>query len=308
MTSVLLIANPAASQFTGGLHRTAMRTLGRAHDVRAIWPQSAEHSRIAARDAVLSGTELVIAMGGDGIVHHVAQGIVDTDGILGIIPSGTTNVVARLMGIPSKPKDATNLLADGHDTIAAPTVAVSASGPDGAWSARAIFSLGVGPDAQIVAVAETEPYRKYRFGSVHYARTALGVVWRDLRKRKPDLRISTPAERLGIGAMVQFHQAYTYFGPIPLRLDAMTPDPMSVLTIEKLPIRRAAAIVRKAATGSLEDIRGMTVDRGVSELIISAGSPTDVQMDGEHYGLVSTLTARAVPASLRLAVPPPSEA
>lgn len=281
-----------------------MRVLGRAHDVRAIWPESAEHSRVAARDAVRSGTELVIAMGGDGIVHHVAQGIVDTDGILGIIPSGTTNVVARLMGIPSKPKDATNLLADGYDIVAAPTVAVSATGPDGASSARAIFSLGIGPDAQIVAVAETEPYRKYRFGSIHYARTALGVVWRDIRKRKPDLTISTPTERLGIGAMVQFHQAYTYFGRIPLRLDDMAPDPMSVLTIERLPIRRAGAIVRKAATGSLEDVRGLTVDRRVSELIVTALSPIDVQMDGEHYGLFSTVTARAVPASLRLAVPP----
>lgn len=281
-----------------------MRVLGRAHDVRAIWPESAEHSRVAARDAVRSGTELVIAMGGDGIVHHVAQGIVDTDGILGIIPSGTTNVVARLMGIPSKPKDATNLLADGYDIVAAPTVAVSATGPDGASSARAIFSLGIGPDAQIVAVAETEPYRKYRFGSIHYARTALGVVWRDIRKRKPDLTISTPTERLGIGAMVQFHQAYTYFGRIPLRLDDMAPDPMSVLTIERLPIRRAGAIVRKAATGSLEDVRGLTVDRRVSELIVTALSPTDVQMDGEHYGLFSTVTARAVPASLHIAVPP----
>ncbi|MDX1448247.1 MAG: diacylglycerol kinase family protein, partial [Acidimicrobiia bacterium] len=86
MSSALLIANPAASQFTGGLHRMAMRTLARSHDIRPIWPQSAEHSRIVARDAVRSGVELVIAMGGDGIVHHVAQGVVDTDGVLGIIP------------------------------------------------------------------------------------------------------------------------------------------------------------------------------------------------------------------------------
>ena len=280
-----------------------MRTLGRHHDVRAIWPQSAEHSRIAARDAVRSGVELVIAMGGDGIVHHVAQGLVDTQGVLGIIPSGTTNVVARLVGIPKGPKDATRLLADGYDTVSAPTVEVSATTPEREWTARAIFSLGIGPDALIVAVAETEPYRKYRFGSIHYARTALGVVWRDLRNRQPDMTIRTPTERAGIGAMVQMHQAYTYFGRIPLRIDREPPNPLSVLTIERLPIRRAGSILRRAASGTLERVRGLSVDRDVSEFSVDADGTVEVQMDGEHYGPVSHLTAYARPASLRIAVP-----
>lgn len=303
MPTALLIANPAASQFTGGLHRSAMRLLSRSHDIRPIWPQSAEHSRIAAKDAAAAGVELVIAMGGDGIVHHVAQGLIDSGTVLGIIPSGTTNVVARLVGIPNRAKDATKLLADEHDVAATPTVSVSASGPEGTWEARAVFSLGIGPDAAIVAVAETEPYRKYRFGSIHYARTSLGVIWSDLRSRKPDVAISTPTERTGIGAMVQFHEAYTYFGRIPLRLDADPPDPMSVLTIERLPMRRAGVIVRKAASGALEDVKGMHLDRRVSEFTAETTNPVEVQMDGEQYGTVLTLTATARPASLRIAVP-----
>lgn len=277
--------------------------LSRSHDVRAIWPQSAEHSRIAARDAVRSGVELVIAMGGDGIVHHVAQGLVDTEGVLGIIPSGTTNVVARLVGIPKAPKEATRVLAEGYETFLAPAVEVSATTPEREWSARAIFSLGIGPDAMIVAVAETEPYRKYRFGSIHYARTALGVVWRDLRDRQPDMTITTPTERAGIGAMVQIHEAYTYFGRIPLRIDRETPNPLSVLTIERLPIRRASSIVLRAVRGSLERVRGLAVDRGVSEFSVNAYDTVEVQLDGEHYGPVSHLTAWARPASLRIAVP-----
>lgn len=281
-----------------------MRTLGREHEVHAIWPQSAEHSRIAARDAARSGVELVIAMGGDGIVHHVAQGLVDTGGVLGIIPSGTTNVVARLLDIPKSPKDATRMLAEGYRIVSAPTVEVTASAPDRQWSARAIFSLGIGPDAMIVAVAETEPYRKYRFGSVHYARTALGVVWRDLRKRRPDMTITTSTERAGIGVMVQIHRAYTYFGRLPLCIDREPPDPLSVLTIERLPIRRALSLVRRAATGSLERGRGLSVERGVSEFSIDADDTVQVQMDGEHYGPVSHLVARARPDSLRIAVPP----
>lgn len=280
-----------------------MRTLARSHDIRAIWPQSAEHSHIAARDAVRAGVELVIAMGGDGIVHHVAQGLVDTDGILGIIPAGTTNVLGRLVGVPARPKDAVKLLADGYAVERFPTVEVRGEGQDESWTARAVFSLGVGPDAIIVAAAETEPYRKYRFGSIHYARTALGIVWRDLRKRRPDLMVTTTNHRPGIGAMVQFHPAYTYFGRVPLRLDALPPDPMSVLTVERLPMRRAGIIVRRAATGTLDQVKGLHLDRRVEELTVEAENTVEVQMDGEHYGMVRRLTAVARPGGLAIAVP-----
>jgi diacylglycerol kinase family enzyme len=303
VTLALLIANPAASQFTGGLHRTAMRILSQSYDIHAIWPQSAEHSHIAARDAARTGTDLIIAMGGDGIVHHVAQGLIGTDAVLGVIPAGTTNVLARIHQIPNRVKEATRLLAEGFDTVTSPTVEVSGAGPDGAWSARAVFSLGVGPDALVVSAAETEPYRKYRFGGVHYARTTLGVVWSDLRKRKPHVTISTPTERRGLGAMVQFHPEYTYFGRLPLRLDRDLPDPLSVMTVEKLPMRRAFSILRRAVAGNLEEVKGFRLDRRVTEFSVTADPAVDIHMDGEHYGQVTTLTAVARPDSLLIAVP-----
>jgi diacylglycerol kinase (ATP) len=279
-----------------------MRTLAKRHDIEAIWPQSAEHSHVAAREAALSGTSLVIAMGGDGVVHHVAQGLIGTPSTLGIIPSGTTNVLARLVGIPNRATAATKLLAGDFATFASPTVAVTGSGPDGSWSATAVFSLGVGPDALVVAAAESEPFRKYRFGGVHYARTAIGVVRKDIRKRKADVIIATPTERNGIGAMIQFHSSYTYFGRFALRFDNDVPDPMSVLTIERLPMRRTLKILRKASTGSLEEVKGLFVDRRVSEVTVDSPG-VEVQMDGEHYGVVTSLTAVARPEGLRVAVP-----
>lgn len=306
MTSALLIANPSASQFTGGLHRTAMHLLSRRRDVRAIWPQSPEHSRAAASEAARAGIDLVIAMGGDGIVHHVGQGLVGSHTTLGIIPVGTTNVLARLLGVPSRPIAAIRSLATESHVVTSPTVRVEASGPTGSWTAHALFSLGIGPDAVVVSAAEIEPYRKYRFGAVHYARTAMGVVWSDLRRRRADVSIHTSTARTGIGAMVQFHPAYTYFGRIPLRLDAETPDPMSVLTIEKLPIRRSLLVLRKAALGSLGEVRGFHLDRRVSDFRVGAAEPVEVQMDGEHYGTISTLSACIESEGLRVAVLQPS--
>jgi len=54
-----------------------------------------------ARHAVNRGAKVVIAAGGDGTINEVANGLVNTDVALGVLPVGTTNVWALQMGIPT---------------------------------------------------------------------------------------------------------------------------------------------------------------------------------------------------------------
>jgi len=54
-----------------------------------------------ARHAVNRGASVVIAAGGDGTVNEVANGLVNTDAALGVLPVGTTNSWALQMGIPA---------------------------------------------------------------------------------------------------------------------------------------------------------------------------------------------------------------
>lgn len=54
-----------------------------------------------ARHAVNRGARVVIAAGGDGTVNEVANGLVNTDVALGVLPVGTTNSWALQMGIPT---------------------------------------------------------------------------------------------------------------------------------------------------------------------------------------------------------------
>ncbi len=56
-----------------------------------------------ALQAVRSGCDTVLACGGDGTIHDVLQGLVETDACLGIIPLGTANVLAHDLALPLSP-------------------------------------------------------------------------------------------------------------------------------------------------------------------------------------------------------------
>jgi diacylglycerol kinase family enzyme len=78
MRRALLIANPSASGFTGAAFRRVLEILGRDFDVDVAWPQGPADTRARAMDAATSGLDVVFAMGGDGVAHHVANCLVDT--------------------------------------------------------------------------------------------------------------------------------------------------------------------------------------------------------------------------------------
>ncbi len=305
MSRALLIANPASSQFTGGLHRSAIQALEKSHDVETAWPRNAAESRDLSNVAASEGVDIVVAMGGDGVVHHVAQGLIGSSAILGIVPVGTTNVLARILGAPSKPKKAVRVLAKGFDVARLPTLSVTGRSPGGEVQASALFSLGIGPDAIIVAKAEADPHRKIRFGSVHYLNTALATIARDLRKREPDLTITSgDREMQCIGAMAQFHHAYTFFGRVPLSFGE--PDPVTVLVMERVRLRRMVKMLNAAirSSRSLDAVKGLTIWEHIDHFTAASPAPIEVQVDGELLPPMTSIDVAYRPDSLTVAVSP----
>lgn len=69
---------------------------------------------VLARNAVEKGAETVVAVGGDGTVNEVINGIAGTGATLGVLPAGTVNVCARELGIPFNVKKAVEVIAEGR--------------------------------------------------------------------------------------------------------------------------------------------------------------------------------------------------
>jgi diacylglycerol kinase (ATP) len=69
--------------------------------------RSRGHATELAHAAVRDNSyQLVVAVGGDGTVNEVAQGLLHTDIKMGIVPKGSGNGLARHLGIPMKTIDA----------------------------------------------------------------------------------------------------------------------------------------------------------------------------------------------------------
>ncbi len=69
------------------------------------------------RAAIKQGATMVVSAGGDGTLVSVANGVVHSNVPLGILPLGTGNDLARILGISLKLEDALNVLSGKHDSI-----------------------------------------------------------------------------------------------------------------------------------------------------------------------------------------------
>lgn len=279
-----------------------MATLAKHHNVEAAWPASASEATGAADEAVEGGASVVVAMGGDGMAHHVAQGLVGTKAALGIIPVGTTNVIARLLDIPTRPVRAARLIAQATEVRPLGVVRMDLERGATATTHYSLFACGFGIDAEVVRVADQDPYRKYRFGSLHYARTALGVALGRFPGRKPHMAVaSAEGNSHATSALIQFRDAYTYFGWLPIRITQRPPAPMTVLLLDRLRRRRVPRIGARALLGrELGLVKGLTVWEEVESLRIDADPPVAAQADGEPLGLVDSGEVSWMPDALRI--------
>jgi diacylglycerol kinase (ATP) len=116
---IRVIWNPASGEKVGpagnDLDETAIRALmARAKlGTELVETASAADARAEAGDAVSRGYDLVVAAGGDGTVHVVADRLLGSETALGILPLGSVMNVARSLGIPREPEAAADVIATG---------------------------------------------------------------------------------------------------------------------------------------------------------------------------------------------------
>jgi diacylglycerol kinase (ATP) len=192
---ILLLHNPVAgakpgagSADSGGVPLPALEEALTGHGLAVASRElSAEDDpRALAAAAVADGRDVVVA-GGDGTVGPAAASMVGTDRVLGIVPTGSFNNVARGLGVPLEPIPAVEAIARGREVVVdtglawhpAPDAAPDQPPPLDAQTF--LEAAGVGLDAEGFGVAAA--------GARRGPLAAIGVAWRALRARHPPVEL-----------------------------------------------------------------------------------------------------------------------
>lgn len=113
-----VVVNPKAANYSRRLVDAGLPYLVRERISTADVTYFSNHAqlRTAIEQALQAGFRTFVVVGGDGMVSLVASYVRGSGAKIGIVPAGTTNMVAQVLGIPLRPVDAFRLL--GGATVA----------------------------------------------------------------------------------------------------------------------------------------------------------------------------------------------
>lgn len=111
----LLLVNPSAggTRTPALLPRVQAAMRARGIEYRIVFTESLEHGCREARAAAEAG-EVTVVMSGDGLIGQVGGTLAGTGALMGVIPGGRGNDLARVLGIPTEVEGAVEVLAGGR--------------------------------------------------------------------------------------------------------------------------------------------------------------------------------------------------
>jgi YegS/Rv2252/BmrU family lipid kinase len=288
---ICLIVNPAAGGGRAGRVAPLVEQALRAHklDIRCVNTRDLPHARELAREAACAG-ETVVALSGDGMIGAVADVLRELpDALLGVLPGGRGNDLARVLGIPEDPVAACEVIVGGVPR------AMDLGEVDG-HTFVGIASAGF--DSEANRIANKAPAW---LGNLVYAYGALRALaaW-----RPATFWLSVDGEeRTFTGYSVGAANSRAYGGGMYAAPDAMLDDGLlDIVYLERIPkLRFLTRILPRVFKGRHVHQPSVHVLRG-RELQLSADRPFALYADGEEIAQLP-VRVRALKGAVRVLVP-----
>jgi len=243
------------------------------------------HAAEIAEEAIGHHYDIIVAVGGDGTINEIAPKLMNSGKLMGIIPFGSGNGLARSLKIPMDTKKAIRLLNNFKTQII-----------DGAkLNERYFFNMaGMGFDAHISAVfagnksrglkgyiemglKEIMTYQPQNYNllidGVHYQRAAFVISIANSSQYGNNVHIS-PKSSLTDGL-----------------LDVCIIKPFPLYQLPKLAYQMVRAKTHQSTM--VEIIRG-------KEIKITRGKEDSIHLDGEPFFMGKELTISVIPLSLHI--------
>jgi len=268
-----VILHPAAGR--GAARRVesivarAFRAQGWAVDV--VRTEGPGHAQVLAAQAVRQGAKHVVAVGGDGTVHEVANGLLggNTDAALGVVPIGSGNDFAKLLGL------------FGHDPLHAVARLVTARSRRfdagrvaGEWFVNSV-GFGFAP-----AVVKTRNRMQHLRGFLSY----LVPVVQTFFQFEPMVFDVTAAgfHERGYMMMIEVCNGTTSGGSYRFAPDADPADgKLDVCLIRRVSLPRFLVAIPRVMRGTHVKMREVALIKTAKLVVCSPAQPLMLHVDGE---------------------------
>ncbi|OSC69329.1 diacylglycerol kinase [Streptomyces sp. 4F] len=319
----LLVVNPAATTTSARTRDVLIHALASEMKLEAVTTEYRGHARDLGRQAAQSDdVELVVALGGDGTVNEVVNGLLhagpDPERLprLAVVPGGSTNVFARALGLPNHAVEATGALLDALRDGSERTVGLGlASGTPGTEDEAVpsrwfTFNAGLGFDAGVVGRVEQHRERGKKSTHALYVRQVMRALIGEPHRRNGTITL----ERAGedpvtdlVLSIVSNTCPWTFLGnrPIYASPEASFDTALDIFGLSRLSTAAVARYGTQLLTSSPE--RGPRGRHAVSlhdltDFTLHSKVPLPLQMDGDHLGLRTSVTFTGVRRALRVIV------
>lgn len=319
----LLVVNPAATTTSARTRDVLIHALASEMKLKAVTTEYRGHAADLGRQAVESGdVDLVVALGGDGTVNEVVNGLLhngpDPDHLprLAVVPGGSTNVFARALGLPNDAVEATGALLDAlresrERTVGLGKAAGTPGTPDEAAPARWFaFCAGLGFDAGVVGRVEQQRERGRKSTHVLYLRQVLRQFIGESHRRQGTITLERPGADPVTDLVVSIVSntspwTYLFNRPVYASPRASFDTGLDVLGLRRLSTAAVARYGTQLLTSSPEQGprgRHAVSLHDLTDFTLHSKVPLPFQMDGDHLGLRTGVTFTGVRRALRVIV------
>lgn len=302
-----MLVNPTATTTTSGVSDVIAAALSAEVKLDVEHTKRQGHAGFLAAGAAHEGYELVVALGGDGTVNEVVQGLARSDTKLAVLPGGSTNVWARTLGYPNDAIEATALLLrtlrDGHVRT------VNLGRANGRLFG---FGAGFGFDAEVVRYVERRSLMKRTVRQATFLVGGARAVVLDFDRRAAhiDIEIGGATVARDLRSVVACNSdPFTFLGQRPARLcpRASLDGDLDLLALRRVDPAALLGLMRRSLFGDgAGHARSVSTWHDVDDVELRAAAPLPLQVDGELLGDVSSVRLRSERGALHVVAPLPA--
>ena len=279
---VCFIVNPISG--IGKQREFEKRLEGKPYEYDVRYSARPGHETELSRKALQEGYDVIVAVGGDGTVNHVAKALIGTDATLGIIPTGSGNGFARHLKISRNPRKALATI-DKMRVKRVDTMRIN----DETYLSMA----GIGFDAN-VSIAFSNQSRR---GLASY----LKVVLQELRDYEPQhYELIVDGKTINTHAfLITFANAAQYGNNIYIAPQAKIDDGyLDLCILKQFPPQAAPKIIHELLTKRINESEYVEAHR-CQEVVIHAPK-LQCHIDGDPRCFTDEVKITVLPSSLKV--------